>query len=135
LSTQTRIEISSQFRVPVILMGTFVLAGAVSPTSIGGDLQSVTRLLTTAGPRPFYRLRFRRRFPVLTHLNSVITYSVQCAENASPTVNVSRAGFVTPSGALVTSREIDLQVLLGGVVVDTANIVVGVQLMFDAGKR
>lgn len=135
-TTQTRIEISAAFKVPVLLPASFVLNGASSPTDaqVGGDVESVTRLLTTVGARPFFRVRFRRRFPTLTIKNSAIAHSVDAAENSAVLLNVSRAGFVAAT-AIDLNREVDVQVMVGGVAVDTAGIQVGLQLLYDAGKR
>jgi hypothetical protein len=129
----TQLLISGLYRVPVLLPVQFTLAGASSPTVIGGHVESVTRLVTAA-PTPFFRVRFPDAVPNFAGKPTVILHGYEAPVTTDATIVVSRTGYTAnPADALEVGRELDVQVLESGTAVDTAGRIVFLLILVDAG--
>lgn len=125
--------ISGLYRVPVLIPVQFTLAGASSPTVIGGHVESVERKVTAA-PAPFFRVRFPDVVPNLAGKPTVILHGYEAPVGTDATIIVSRTGYTAnPADALEVGREIDVQVLESGTAVDTAGRIVFLLILVDVG--
>lgn len=134
MQTQSnQLHISQLYRVPVILPVSFTLAGASSPTVVGGHVERVTRLVTAA-PAPFFRVRFLEPLPNFTSPKTVIVPGYEAPVSTNASIIFSRTGYTAnPALPLEVGRELDVQVLESGTAVDTAGRTVNLWILIGSG--
>lgn len=112
-----------------VTFGSFVTNGASAPTTVGGDIKSVQRLVD-AGAKPFFRVRFVEPFP-LGRGSSTTTLGWKNPDVMVLNLVVER-GDVTPNPVLaLRDDELDVVVKSADVPTDTAGVRVDLALSYQ----
>lgn len=128
MAMSNKIAVGNGRSINGILGGSFTLAGASAPTSIDGDIATVTRHVRGGEPNMFFRVRFKDS-TALQNARSALHATAYLPDGLFASgAHATLGAFVADSGGLPDSQyEADVQVRdAAGALVDTASIRINV---------